>query len=146
MMWSRARLEMSGPLAPRGAAFTKWLGHKGYAPTVVQIHRRRMIHLIHWMQALGIDTAEFGPATVGAFVSAQSAVGRLPDWKAGWWAALLDYLRSIGVQLAEPPAPVVTATDALLTRYAEYEATERVLGPWSIERNVRATLCGVPYA
>jgi site-specific recombinase XerD len=105
---------------------------------VVRVHQRRVIHLSQWMQAAGIDIAEFGPATVDAFIAAQSAVGRFPDWKAGSWAALLEYLRSIGLPLVGPPAPVVTAADVLLTGYAEYETTERGLASRSVERNVRA--------
>lgn len=138
MTWSRARLEMSGPLAPYEAGFIKWLGRKGYASMVVRVHQRRMIHLSRWMQSAGIDIAEFGPATVDAFIVAQSAVGRFPAWKAGSWAALLEYLRSIGVSLTAPPARVLTAADALLARYAEYEATERGLAARSIDRSVRA--------
>ncbi|GGM93412.1 hypothetical protein GCM10011609_33660 [Lentzea pudingi] len=42
------------------------------------------------------------------------------------------------MSLADPPTPVVTAADALLTRYAEYEASERGLATRSIERNARA--------
>jgi integrase/recombinase XerD len=136
--WSRARLEISGPLAPYEAGFTKWLGHKGYAPTVVRTHQRRVIHLSKWMQAAGIDIVEFGPATVDAFIAAQSAVGRFPGWKAGSWAALLEYLRSIGVPLADRPATVATAADVVLAQYAEYEATERGLAARSIMRNVNA--------
>jgi hypothetical protein len=52
--WSRVRLEISGPLVPYEVGFTEWLGHKGYVPTVVRVHQRRMIHLSGWMQAAGI--------------------------------------------------------------------------------------------
>lgn len=138
MTWSRARLEISGPLAPYEAGFTKWLGHKGYAPTVVRTHQRRVIHLSEWMHTAGIDVAGFGPATVDAFISAQSTIGRFPGWRAGSWAALLEYLRSMGVPLADPPAPVVTAVDVLLAQFAEYEATERGLAARSIVRTVCA--------
>jgi integrase/recombinase XerD len=138
MTWSRAQLVMSGPLAQYEAGFTKWLGHKGYASTVVRTHQRRMIHLSGWMHAAGIDVAEFGPATVDAFISAQSTTGRFPAWKAGSWAALLEYLRSMGVSLADSPSPVVTAADVLLAQFAEYEATERGLAARSIERTVGA--------
>lgn len=138
MTWSRARLEISGPLAPYAAGFTKWLGHKGYASTVVRTHQRRVIHLSEWMQAVGIGLAEFGPATVDAFIAAQRTTGRFPGWKAGSWAALLEYLRSMGVPLVDPPAPAVTAADVLLTQFAAYEATERGLAARSIERTVDA--------
>jgi hypothetical protein len=96
------------------------------------------------MEVTGVGIGEFGPGTVEAFIAAQSAVGRILDWKAGSWAALLEYLRSIGVPLADAPAPVVTPADALLAGYAEYEARERALlpcrscGVWARS----ATLCG----
>jgi site-specific recombinase XerD len=60
----------------------------------------------------------------------------LLGWKAGSWAALLDYLLSLGVMLAAPPIPVVTAAEVLLAEYAKYEATERGLATRSIQRNV----------
>lgn len=138
MTWSRARLEISGPLVPYAAGFTEWLGHKGYASAVVRVHQRRMIHLSRWMQTAGIDIAAFGPATMEAFIAAQCAAGRFQKWKAGSWAALLEYLESIGVRLADPPVPVVTTADALLARWAEYEATERGLAARSIDRSMRA--------
>ncbi|GGN28526.1 hypothetical protein GCM10011609_84700 [Lentzea pudingi] len=72
------------------------------------------------MQTAAIDSAEFGLATAAAFSAAQGSAGRFSDWNAGSWAALLEYLRSIRVPLANPPAPVVTAADVLLTRYSEY--------------------------
>jgi site-specific recombinase XerD len=125
-------------LAPFEAGFTKWLGRKGYVPTAVRVHQRRMIHLSRWMQLMGVGIGEFGPATVDAFIAAQSAVGRLLDWKAGSWAALLEYLRSIGVPLADPPSLVVTPADALLAEYAEYEVRERGLAAVSVVRSVGA--------
>jgi site-specific recombinase XerD len=125
-------------LAPYEEGFTRWLGHKGYAPAVVRIHQRRVIHLSEWMRTAGVDLAGFGPATVEAFITAQSATGRFPQWKAGSWAALLEYLRSVGVPLADAPVPVVTAAEVLLAQFTEYEATERGLAPRSIERTVHA--------
>lgn len=50
MMWSSARLEISGPLTPFAASFTGVVGYRGYAPATVRAHRRRMIHMTRWMQ------------------------------------------------------------------------------------------------
>jgi integrase/recombinase XerD len=136
--WSRARLEIFGPLAPFEAEFTEWLGRKAYAPTVVRIHQRRITHLSRWMGAEHVDIASFGLATVDAFIAAQDAAGRFKTWRAGSWAELLEYLRFVGVPVADRPQPVMTATDALLARYANYEATERGLCARTIDRNVRA--------
>jgi integrase/recombinase XerD len=138
VMWSRARLEISGPLAPYAPGFTEWLVRKGFAPAVVRIHQRRMTHLSYWMDAEKVRIASFGLATVDAFIAAQDAAGRFKAWRAGSWAQLLEYLRSAGVPVADRPEPVATAADALLTRYARYEATERGLAARTIDRNVRA--------
>jgi site-specific recombinase XerD len=135
--WSRARLEISGPLAMFEAGFTEWLRCKGYAPTVVRIHQRRMVHLSRWMQANEVDVASFGLAAVDAFIAAQEAAGRFKAWRAGSWAALVEYLRLVGVPVADRPKPVATAADALLARYADYEAMERGLAARTVERNVR---------
>jgi site-specific recombinase XerD len=135
--WSRARLEISGPLTPFEAGFTDWLRRKGYAPAVVRIHQRRMAHLSRWMEMEGVGLASFGVATVDAFIAAQDAVGRFRSWRAGSWAALVEYLRQVGVAVADRPTPVASAVDALLARYACYEATERGLSARTVERNVR---------
>jgi integrase/recombinase XerD len=125
-------------LAPFEAGFIEWLGGKGYRPAVVRIHRRRVAHLSRWMGAEKADVASFGLATVDAFVAVQDVAGRRTAWRAGSWAQLLAYLRFVGVPVADRPSPVVTAADAVLARYADYEATERGLGARTIDRNVRA--------
>lgn len=138
MTWSRARLEISGPFAPFADGFTEWLEHKGYRPAVVRVHQRRMIHLSRWMDAEQVDIASFGVATVDAFIAAQDAIGRFRTWRAGSWAALLEYLRLVGVPVADRPRPTLTAADALLAGYADYEATERGLDARTVDRNVWA--------
>jgi len=135
--WSRARLEISGPLAPFEAGFTEWLRRKGYASAVVRVHQRRVTHLSRWMEAENVDVASFGLVTVDAFIAAQETAGRLRAWRAGSWAALVEYLRLVGVSVADRPRPVATAADALLARYANYEATERGLCARTVDRNVR---------
>jgi site-specific recombinase XerD len=134
--WSRARLEISGPLALFEAGFTEWLRCKGYAPAVVRIHQRRMTHLSRWMEAEKVDLGLFGLATVDAFIAAQRAAGRFRAWRAGSWAALVEYLRLVGVPVGDRPRPVATAVDELLARFATYEATERGLCARTVERNV----------
>ncbi len=138
MTWSRARLEISGPLAPFEVGFTEWLVRKGYAPAVVRIHQRRLTHLSRWMGVEKVGIASFGLATVDVFIAAQDAAGRFKAWRAGSWAELLEYLRFVGAPVADRPKPVLTAAEALLARYANYEATERGLDARTIDRNVRA--------
>jgi site-specific recombinase XerD len=129
---------MSGPLAPYEAGFTEWLVRKGYAPAVVRIHQRRMTHLSLWMGTERKDIAAFGLATVDAFIAVQDVAGRFKTWRAGSWAELLEYLRFVGTSVAERPKPAMTASDVLLARYANYEATERGLSARTIDRNMRA--------
>lgn len=138
MSWSRARLNISGPLEPYEAGFTQWLGRKGYASAVVRIHQRRMMHLSSWMGAEQKDIAGFGLATVDAFIAVQAADARFKTWRAGSWTELLEYLRFVGVPVAERPKPAMTAADALLARYARYEATERGLSVRTIDRTILA--------
>ena len=138
MTWSRARLEMSGPLAPYEAGFTEWLVGKVYAPAVVRIHQRRMAHLSHWMGTDKRDVAGFGMATVDAFIAVQDAAGRFKTWRAGSWAELLEYLRFVGTPVADRPNPAMTASGTLLAEYADYEGTERGLSARTIDRNMRA--------
>jgi site-specific recombinase XerD len=89
------------------------------------------------MEVEGVGVAAFGLATVDSFIAVQDAAGRFRSWRAGSWAALVEYLRHVGVAVADRPMPVVTAADAVLARYASYEATERGLSARTVERNVR---------
>jgi len=125
-------------LAPYFAGFTQWLGRKGYASAVVRIHQRRMMHLSYWMGAEQKDIAAFGLATVDAFIAVQAAAGSFKTWRAGSWTELLEYLRFVGVPVAERPKPVMTAADALLARYACYEVTQRGLSVRTIDRTILA--------
>jgi integrase/recombinase XerD len=138
MTWSRARLVISGPLAPLEEGFTEWLQGKGYEPAVVRTHQRRLTHLSRWMEVQGLDVTSFGLATVDAFVAVQDATGRCQGWRAGSWAALVEYLRLVGVPVADRPEPITTGGDALLADYAYYEVTERGLSARTVDRNVRA--------
>ncbi len=135
MIWSRVRLELSGPLAPYYEGFTDWLVCKGFVRTVVRSHQRRLVHLSRWMQERNVGVV--GPETVDAFIGANDAAGLFKTWRAGSWAALLEYLRSIGVPLGERPLPVMSAADILLARYGDYEAKQRSLSAKTVDWNVR---------
>lgn len=135
MVWSRVWLEVSGPLAPYYEGFTDWLVCKGYAPTVVRTHQRRLIHLSRWMQKRNLGA--FGPEMVNEFVGAKDATGRFKTWRAGSWAALLEYLRSIGVPVSGRVRPVASAADVLLARYGNYEAKERSLSAKTVDWELR---------
>ncbi|WP_146771137.1 site-specific integrase [Prauserella muralis] len=73
-----------------------------------------------------------------AFIDAKDAPGRFRSWRRGSWAALLEYLPTAGVSLADPLPVMVTAVDVLLAQYANYEASERGLSDRTIDRNIRA--------
>lgn len=84
------------------------------------------------------DLASFGLGVVDAFIAAQDVAGRFRGWRAGSWAQLVEYLRLVGVPVADRPRPTMTAADTLLARYAEYETVERGLDPRTVDRNVRS--------
>lgn len=138
MTWSRAWLESSGPLALFAVGFTEWLQGKGYTPAVVRIHQRRMTHLSRWMDAEMVSLDGFGWATVDAFIAVQDAAGRFRGWQAGSWSALVEYLRLVGVPVADRPQPAADAADEVLAGFAGYEITERGLSARTVDRSVRA--------
>jgi site-specific recombinase XerD len=88
------------------------------------------------MEAEEVGLGSFGLATVDGFIAAQQATGRFRAWRAGSWATLVEYLRLVGVPVADRPRPVATAADVLLARYASYEGAERGLCARTVERNV----------
>jgi site-specific recombinase XerD len=87
-------------------------------------------------EKLGLDG--FGWATVDAFIAVQDAAGRFRGWRAGSWSALVEYLRLVGVPVADRPQPVSDAVDAVLAGFAGYEISERGLSARTVDRTVRA--------
>jgi integrase/recombinase XerD len=138
MGWSRARLEISGPLAPYFLGFTQWLSPQGYEPAVVRIHQRRMIHLSAWLGSQRTDLGVVGSGSVEAFLAAQHAAGRFVHWRAGGWDALLQYLGEAGVPVTGPSPALRSPVEELLDRFAAYLATERGLSARTIDRDRRA--------
>jgi integrase/recombinase XerD len=137
MGWSRARLEVSGPLAPYFPGFARWLTCRGYEPAVIRIHQRRMIHYSSWLEGQHGEVMA-GPASAAAFVAAQHAEGRFAAWRPGGHDAMLQYLREEGAPVADPPAPPRSPADELLDRFAAYLALERGFSPRTIDRDRRA--------
>ena len=68
----------------------------------------------------------------------RDAAGRFRAWRAGSWSALVEYLRLVGVLVADRPRLVADAVDAVLAGFAGYEITERGLSARTVDRNVRA--------
>jgi site-specific recombinase XerD len=138
MGWSRARLEISGPLASYFSGFTQWLSRQGYEPAVVRIHQRRMIHLSAWLRGQRTDLRVVGVGSVEAFLATEHAAGRFVHWRSGGWVPLLRYLREAGVLVTDPSLAPRSPVEELLDRFAAYLATERGLSARTIDRDKRA--------
>jgi integrase/recombinase XerD len=133
-----SKVAVSGPLERYAEGFAADLARQGYAPSVVVIHVRRLGHVSRWLEARGLDASALDEAAGEAFLADRRAAGRSVKLRAGSLAPLLEYLRAVGASPVPGPVPPATPADALLARYAGYQATERGLSPKTIARHVTA--------
>ena len=132
------QVALSGPLEEHAAGFAADLARQGYAPSVVVIHVRRLAHVSRWLEARGLGASALDEAAGRAFLADRQAEGRSASLRIGSLAPLLEYLRGIGAAPVPGPVPTATSADALLARYAGYQASERGLSGKTIARNVMA--------
>jgi site-specific recombinase XerD len=129
------KVALSGPLERYAEGFADDLARQGYAPGVVVIHVRRLGHVSRWLEARGLDASALDEAAGEAFLADRRATGRSVKERAGSLAPLLEYLRGAGASPVPGPVP---PADALLARYAGYQASERGLSSKTIARHVTA--------
>jgi site-specific recombinase XerD len=141
-----SRVRLSGPLVAYVHGFAVWLAGRGYPPSSVVYHVRRMAHVSRWMVAHGVEVGAVDSGVVEAFLGVLPAGRRVPRLRPGAFQPTWEYLRVIGaVPPAEPRRPC-SAVDVLLERYAGYLAVERGLADATIRRNqdlVRPFLVGL---
>jgi integrase/recombinase XerD len=140
-----SRVRLSGPLVPDVEGFAAWLTQRGYPPSSVLFHVRRLAHVSRWLGARGVTGCVVEPAVVDAFVGGLPADRRLARLRPGAFEPTWEYLRSVGAVLPATVQPPGTAVDVLLARYAGYLSVERGLAERTIARDVglvRAFLTG----
>jgi site-specific recombinase XerD len=127
MIRTPSRVRASGPLAPLAAGFAEELAGAGYTPLSAANQVRVLAHVSRWLQAQGLEAAEFTPERAGLFLRDRRAAGYTCWLTDRGLAPLLSYLRGAGaVPGAARPSPC-TAADVLLERYRGFLVAERGL-------------------
>jgi integrase/recombinase XerD len=120
-------VRMAGPLAPYAAGFAVELARLGFTRGSAQKQMLLAAHLSRWLRDSGLGAADLTAAAVAVFLAARRAAGYREFVTAKALAALLGYLRGLGVApQPEVPAPQTWA-DELLDRYRCWLLAERGL-------------------
>jgi integrase/recombinase XerD len=123
-----SRVGVSGPLEPYAVGFRRALAGQGYSRSRATGHLLLMAHLSRWLVEHGLHARDLSDVDVEQFVSYRRAVSR--DHRrltARGVAALLDYLRGLGV--VPQPVPLVAegSLEQLLDVFTGYLVAERGL-------------------
>jgi site-specific recombinase XerD len=126
------RPQVTGALAPYAEGFRKELSRKGYSPWTAPEHMYLMSGLSRWLDGRDLSPAQLSSARIEEFL-----IHRRSCTKARWItpraiAALLGYLRGLGVVPAPAAAVPASPAERLLAGFAAYLATERGLCPGTI--------------
>jgi integrase/recombinase XerD len=124
------RSTQMGPLAGLRAGFEAELARQGYSSATAVGYLRRFAQLSCWMQAQGLELAEFSPAVLERFGAACRAAGYRDFVSIRGDKPVLAYLRALGLCSVEPV--VLGPVDELLARFADWLSGERHLAPASV--------------
>jgi integrase/recombinase XerD len=124
------RSRQVGPLAGLRAGFEAELARQGYSSATAVGYLRRFAQLSCWMQAEGLELAEFSPAVLERFGAACRAAGYRDFVSIRGDKPVLAYLRALGLCSVEPL--VLGPVDELLARFAEWLSGGRHLAPASV--------------
>jgi integrase/recombinase XerD len=119
-------VQVVGPLASFAAGFAAELERLGYTRDAVALQLLLMAQLSDWLARERLTASALTPGRVEAFAAARRAAGHGTHRSAKALAALLEYLRRLGVV---PPVVDAEATvvEALLARYRVFLRVERGL-------------------
>jgi len=126
-MGKRARVLIGGPLAVFADGFGGELERLGYSASTTEEQLRLMAQLSRWLDDRGLEVGELTAARAEEFLVYRRACGRTHRCSPRALAAVLGFLRELGVVPAPAPAPIVTATDWLLAAFEQYLLGERGL-------------------
>ena len=125
-MGDLARIRVTGPLEPYVSGFVAELVERGYTPVSAAHQLRLMAHVSRWLASQGCGPDGLSPLRVEEFVAARRAAGYVNYLTPRALAALLEYLRGVGVV---PPAaePALSQVEELLGCYRAWLCSERGL-------------------
>ncbi len=125
-MGDLSRIRVTGPLESYASGFAAELVERGYTPVSVAHQLRLMAHASRWLAGEGLGPDDLSSARVEEFVAARRAAGYVNYLTPRAPAALLEYLRDLGVV---PPAGerVLSGVEELLGRYRAWLCSERGL-------------------
>ena len=130
----RARVEVTGVLAPFAEGYRTALTGQGFARWAVAQHTHLMADLSVWLDGQDLNPGQLTTDAVSAFLSARRAEGHRFLISRRGLVPLVDYLRERGVaptmQEPAPSGPV----EQLLDEYRCYLLAERGLAPLSVLR------------
>ncbi|MGO9495800.1 MAG: tyrosine-type recombinase/integrase [Solirubrobacteraceae bacterium] len=125
-MGDLSRIRVTGPLEPYVSGFVTELVERGYTPVSVAHQLRLMAHVSRWLASEGFGPDDLSSVRVEQFVAARRAAGYVNYVTVRALAALLEYLRGVGVV---PPGgePALSGVEELLGRYRAWLCSERGL-------------------
>jgi site-specific recombinase XerD len=125
-MGDPSRIRVTGPLEPYASGFVAELVERGYTPVSVAHQLRLMAHVSRWLALDGFGPDDLSPGRVEQFVAARRDAGYVNYVTTRALAALLEYLRGVGVV---PPAvePALSEVEGLLGCYRAWLCSERGL-------------------
>jgi site-specific recombinase XerD len=121
-----SRIRVTGPLEPYVSGFVAVLVERGYTPASAAHQLRLMAHVSRWLASEGLASDDLSPTRVDEFVAARRGAGYVNYVTPRALAALLEYLRDLGVA---PLAGEVSLSEVeeLLGRYRAWLCSERGL-------------------
>lgn len=130
---------MSGPrrkpgrLGPFVEGYRVWLLEAGYTPQTVRLMLKDLGRLGRWMEREGVELGAVGVDSIELFLADWRDAGsrRVPTVRA--LGALLSYLRTVGVMVAEQP-PVLSPVEVLLGEYRGWMLNDRGLAARTVLR------------
>jgi site-specific recombinase XerD len=121
-----SRVRVTGPFEPYVSGFIAELAERGYTPVSAAHQLRLMAHVSRWLAGRGLGSDDLSSTGVDEFMAARRAAGYSNFVTPRALAALLEYLRGLGVV---PPSgePVLSEVEELLGRYRAWLCSERGL-------------------
>jgi integrase/recombinase XerD len=121
-----SRVLMLGPLAPFAEEYRLELTGRGYTVRSAEHELRQVARLSRWLEDGGLGAGDLSRERIEEFLARQRQSGRVRWQSRRGLLYLFEILRAGGVAV-DPPAPVPSATELLLSSFERYLLVERGL-------------------